>query len=1170
MKKNDVKNVSKEFSFINFYKGINKVPVKNKIGKELNDKILSDITQMNFSFKNLNNNDINLIEQKKKLKFKTTKNTPNSSLKNIKLSFFQKEKKRKKDIYDKNNNEGRIKQKDLFDDSYIKKIKQAYNNRMKINNNFINNHYQKRSNSNNLLLNNISKSKSKEQNSTLNKKFYKFDFKENNNLNMTNYLPKSKVHFNENFLSNENNHYNNLEDRVIFTNNYNNGKEHFNENILLSSNNSNLSNTNLNNKLKESNKILLKYIENRYNNIIRNKIKDKKFAYNNMRNNHDSVKYYLKNNFSFNDKSDMNYHKRINKINNKIQNIKKLKISEKNYAKNLTPINSKNNSINKPANLKIRKNNIILENLGNNILNKKLNFFSVKNSSNNLLNSAEQSNINENSIRTKQKEENYQNRNDFILNEKKINSKTNNNNYNININNYNNIKIINDKNIKGEEIQEKYKKKKENLKKFLKDIILCIPNNNEENEVNSNLKDNNNIMINGEIEKDKNIVSKENENKITFISINNNMNITNQHQIINNYEIQLKEKLKNKEDDINTIKSKEKMIINNKKILFKENDSDINKENYEHKIKDDIINENKNEIKEKKPSENTLNNYIDININENEKKEEEDKKEELNNKEEELLCNIKKGKEEEEIEEEKSNLSQSRDCLYYQNELDKLSIYIKTYYSDKKVYPESNTKFYLFGREIGHGAFGKVNLCLHIGSGHLVAMKTFVKKDSKYKETKEKLRNEVEVLSKLHHPFINQILDNFETDTHFFIVMEYICGDLLSFIRKRNKLNEQISKMIFKQLIEGLKYIHKKNIIHRDIKLDNILIDTTNTVKICDFGVSRKIEKGQKIYERCGTPAYIAPEIYKKIGYTGFQSDVWSAGVTLYYILSGNLPFKGTNIHELENAILLGEYKKIKDISYEANDIIDKMLKLEPKERITIDEILKHPWLKNVNLENRHKLNIFTKSEKKVLSKYYVDYLTSSKADLLENFTYRNLTIEKNQKKLGGNTKSVIYAPYNTCVNENEYLSKRTKYNIMSYLSKEEAILYNELEVKNDICKFGWRVRQANINYELSNNDDYDNGLFKSINYEQNYDKNTDENNSENEDITLESIKDYEKIQIDDNILEYIENKIGFDKKYLIRSIKKNIINYATATYYIKLKEKMNEKNKTDFELFDD
>ena len=137
--------------------------------------------------------------------------------------------------------------------------------------------------------------------------------------------------------------------------------------------------------------------------------------------------------------------------------------------------------------------------------------------------------------------------------------------------------------------------------------------------------------------------------------------------------------------------------------------------------------------------------------------------------------------------------------------------------------------------------------------------------------------------------------------------------------------------------------------------------------------------------------------------------------------------------------------------------------------------------------------------------------------------------------------------------------------NSKSYLSKEELILYNELKVKNDICKFGWRVRQANINYELSNNDDYDNGLVKST--ELDYNKNSEENNSIN-DKTLESVKDYEKILLDENILNYIEDKIGYNKKYLKKCLKKNVINYSTATYYLKLKEKINENNKFESELF--
>ena len=1138
MKKNNVKQDSREFSFINFYKNmnnLNNLSIKNKIGKDLNKKILSDITQMNFSFKKLNNNnDINMIEPKKKFKFKTTKNTPNSSLKNIKLNYVEKDMKIKKEIFQKD-----FKNKELFDDGYIKKIKQVYNNRMKINNNFINNFHQKRSNSNNLF-NDISKSKIKKQNTTIAKKFYKLDFKENNNLNMTNYLTKSRENNQHIILSNENNLYNNNDDGIVFTNN---GKDNINDNIMLSSNYSKLSNTNINNNLKDKNRnrILLKFMENKYNNIIRNKIKQKKFLINNMRNNNDSIKLYLKNNFSFNEKAENNYKRRINRINNKILNSKELQISDKSYMKSFTPINSNDNSLSKPLNLKIKKGNKIFDNIGNNLFTQKMNYFSTKNSTQNLLRLDDpRNNLNNEQIKRRYDEDNYTNKNNYISDENK-NPKTH-NNYNININNYNNIKIINDKNIKDGNNDKN--KKNDSIKKILKDIILYIPNNNN-NEDNTNLISsniNNNKLNKEKLEKDKNIISKENDNKITFISINNNMNITNQNQFINNYAIQLKskEKIKNKENIIEKDKIfKNSNDLENNYILLHKENSNLNPEKKspekkrDYSIEMDLIDNQKEKIK----SEEKVSDDFD---------------------EKELLCNINKGKDNlKDDEDNKSNTSQSRDCLYYQNELDKLSSYIKKYYSEKMCYPESNVQFYLFGREIGHGAFGKVNLCLHIGSGHLVAMKTFVKKDSKYKESKEKLKNEVEVLSKLHHPFINQILDNFETDTHFFIVMEYVCGDLLSFIRKRNKLSESIAQIIFKQLIEGLKYIHKKNIIHRDIKLDNILIDTTNTVKICDFGVSRKINKGEKIYERCGTPAYIAPEIYKKIGYTGFQSDIWSAGVTLYYILSGNLPFKGNNIHELENNILFGEYKKIKGVSYEANDIIDKMLRQDPSERINIEGILKHPWLKNVNLENRYKLNIFTKAEKKVLAKYYVDYLNSSKNDLIENFTYRNLTIDKNQKKLSGNTKSVIYAPYNTCVNENEEFlrTKRGKVD-KSYLSKEEAMLYNELEIKNDICKFGWRVRQANMNYELSNNDDFDNGLIKSES--NHYNKNTEEN-SINNDKTIESIKDYEKIQIDDNILKFIENKIGYDQKYMIKNLKKNAINYATATYYLKYKELSNE-----------
>ena len=516
----------------------------------------------------------------------------------------------------------------------------------------------------------------------------------------------------------------------------------------------------------------------------------------------------------------------------------------------------------------------------------------------------------------------------------------------------------------------------------------------------------------------------------------------------------------------------------------------------------------------------------------------------------------------------------SHDCNYYKTEMEKLASYIKNYYLENGIYPETNNQFYLFGRQIGHGAFGKVNISLHVASGRLVAIKTFTKKNLKNKHAKNKIKHEIEMLSRLRHPFITQILDSFETDKHIFIVMEYICGDLLGFIRKRGKLSESVAKVIFKQIIEGLKYIHRKKIVHRDIKLDNILIDLTNTVKICDFGVSKKINKGDVMYDHCGTPAYIAPEIFKNHGYEGFACDIWSAGVTLYYMLGGIQPFCAESIKDLEKIILEGKYDKLEDVSPEANDLINGMLQLDPKKRLTEEEILKHPWIVNINLSHRSKLNLFTDAEKILLSKFNVDYLTSDKAELIENFTLKNLETNKESRE-EGNTKSLIFAPYNSYIETNdeeeekEKEKEKGKENKKSKKKKrvfEEDIIYQELKIRNDICKFGYRVQQANIQYELSNNIDFDNGAMKTQKEEEFKNQNEKIEKMDEEKILSarlsglnspkvrsanDSFEESEKMQIKKDILNQIEKNIGYDKKYIINCLIKKKINYATATYFL-------------------
>ena len=226
------------------------------------------------------------------------------------------------------------------------------------------------------------------------------------------------------------------------------------------------------------------------------------------------------------------------------------------------------------------------------------------------------------------------------------------------------------------------------------------------------------------------------------------------------------------------------------------------------------------------------------------------------------------------------------------------------------------------------------------------------------------------------------------------------------------------------------------------------------------------------------------------------------------------------------------------------------MLQVDPKKRISIDKILKHPWLKNVDLENRKNLNLFTESEKiELLSKFDVDYLISQKEELIENFYFENIYINNNEFYFQNNiTKSIIFAPYNS-------------YN-------EEAIdeMNEELEILNDACKFEPRVQQKNILYELNNNDYFDNGEKKEkdiINQDEEIKKNKNkimndqikEINSTIVNSANDPFEDSEHIIIKNEIINQIEKDIGYDKQFIISCLRKNEINYATATYYLLARE---------------
>ena len=188
----------------------------------------------------------------------------------------------------------------------------------------------------------------------------------------------------------------------------------------------------------------------------------------------------------------------------------------------------------------------------------------------------------------------------------------------------------------------------------------------------------------------------------------------------------------------------------------------------------------------------------------------------------------------------------------------------------------TNSSFYMIGKQLGKGAFGKVYLGLHRLTGLKVAIKAIDKSIIQDERTRRKVFQEVYVMKKISHPNVIRLLEVFESTRHLMIVLEYSGGgDLLQLVKNREFLSEEEGKNIFSQVVDAVQACHSKNIIHRDVKLDNLLITTDYTcIKLCDFGVSRSVKPGEKVYDQCGTPAYLAPEIVADRGYDPFYVDI--------------------------------------------------------------------------------------------------------------------------------------------------------------------------------------------------------------------------------------------------------------------------------------------------------
>lgn len=253
---------------------------------------------------------------------------------------------------------------------------------------------------------------------------------------------------------------------------------------------------------------------------------------------------------------------------------------------------------------------------------------------------------------------------------------------------------------------------------------------------------------------------------------------------------------------------------------------------------------------------------------------------------------------------------------------------------------------YMVGKIVGVGSYGKVRAAWHRLTGNKIAIKTYDKAKLKDPEHWKRVTSEIKILEIISHPRISRMYEAVETPKRLHLIMECVDGgNLCTYVKSKRRLSEDESRKIFFQLVQAVEYLHSQNIIHRDIKLENVLFTDSKDIKLIDFGFSTIAQNGKKLRVFCGTPSYMAPEIVRRMEYEGKPVDMWSLGILLYALLCGCFPFRARSYPDLYRRIARGTFTIPDELSTPVRDLLRQLLSIDAYQRISAQSVLRHPWL---------------------------------------------------------------------------------------------------------------------------------------------------------------------------------------------------------------------------------